>query len=356
MLPVTMALFTYFIGNRLPEYRYVLNSPTLDNVKLMERLLADEHTALFNRVSPADPEEALRLGDLEAIVTIDGSLSQPGEPGVPVTIRHGAAQESQQAAGLIAAQLTAYGRRLADQRLAERGLDTTLIQPVQITLENASPQGTPSLAGIFFPLIVLIWITVGAMYPAADVTAGEKDRRTIGDLLLTPATRWEITLGKFTAVFVMSLITLCVATASALGAVEIGDIAALRLDAGGATLAALVWILPTALLTTAIVCALEMIASVFAKSFKEAQTYLTPIFMAVLIPGGLLAIAPDLARTEWLYWLPFMNNTLLIRELLLNVVNPAHIASTLFTSLAGTLALLVVIERLFNREDVLFRT
>ena len=45
MLPVTMALFTYFIGNRLPEYRYVLNGPKLDNVKLMERLLADDHTA-----------------------------------------------------------------------------------------------------------------------------------------------------------------------------------------------------------------------------------------------------------------------------------------------------------------------
>jgi sodium transport system permease protein len=147
-----------------------------------------------------------------------------------------------------------------------------------------------------------------------------------------------------------------VATVSTLVGVEIGHVSALRLDAAGATPVTLLLILPTALLTAAIVTALEMIACVFAKSFKESQTYLTPIFMAVLIPGGLLAVAPDLAHRESLYWVPFMNNTLLIRELLLNVVNPLHIASTLLTSLVGSLALLVVITLLFNREDVLFRT
>jgi sodium transport system permease protein len=355
MLPVTMAIFVYFVGSRLPEYHYAIQGGTEAEGVLIARLLADERNVVFVSVAPVDPQQALRRGDLEVIIAVEAPLAQTNGRGAQVVVRHSAEQMSQQAATLVAARLETYSQQSADRWLVEHGLEPTQIRPWQITLENVSPDRNPSVASIFFPLIVLIWITVGAMYPAADVTAGEKDRRTIGDLLLTPATRWEITLGKFLAVFVMSLFTLFVATVSTLVGVEIGHVSALRLDAAGATPVTLLLILPTALLTAAIVTALEMIACVFAKSFKESQTYLTPIFMAVLIPGGLLAVAPDLAHKEWLYWVPFMNNTLLIRELLLNVVSPLHIASTLLTSLVGSLALLAVITLLFNREDVLFR-
>ncbi len=355
MMPLTIAVFTHFIGRRLPEHRYSLEGGTDADAALVDRLLASEDSAAFIRAYPSDPESALRLGDLEAVVEIAGSLAMPSEQGVKVIVRYSSAQESQQAAGLIASRLASYGQQVASQRMAELGLASAIIQPVHVVLENATPDHNPSLASVFFPLIVLMWITVGAMYPAADVTAGEKDRRTIGDILVTPATRLEITMGKFMAVFMMSLVTLVIATASTLLGIEIGDIAALRISAGQTNLPALIWIVPTALLTTAIVTALEMIASVFAKSFREAQTYLTPIFMAILIPGGLLAIAPDLAHEEWLYLIPFMNNTMLLRELLLGVVSTEHVVSTLLSSLMGTLGLLALIVVLFEREDVLFR-
>lgn len=356
MLPLTMGLFKYFGGDRVPEYRYVVSGGTAADSDVIRELLAEEERARLVAVTMTDPDSALKVAEIELIVRLQGPLAVPGEATSPVTLRHGPSKESRLAASLVAARLESYGEELTARRLARRGLEADLMDPLPVTLENAMPESDPSMAGVIFPLIVLIWIAVGAMYPAADVTAGEKDRRTIGDLLLTPATRVEITVGKFMAVFALALITLMVATVSTLVGVELGDIAQLRLDAGGATRAALVWMIPVALLTTAIVTALEMIASLFAKSFREAQTYLTPIFMCMLIPGGLLAMAPDLAHKEWLYWVPFMNNSLIIRELLLNVIDPVHLTAVLLTSLAGSIGLVAVMVGLFNREEVLFRT
>ncbi|HDQ73438.1 MAG TPA: ABC transporter permease [Chloroflexi bacterium] len=351
MLPMTMGLFVYFASGKLPEYRYALVGGAAGDDALIEDVLDNEDQADFLRVSPSRPREALRQDELEVVVALDGSPAH-AEQEVAIVVQHNASLKSKKAAELISAQLEDYAKRLVTQRLARSG-ETW---PLAVALENVTPDSNPSLIGIFFPLIAVMWITVGAMYPAGDVTAGEKDRRTIGDILLTPASRLEIALGKFLAVSLIALVTLLIAILSMFAGVEMGNLAPLRLRAGGASAASLAWVIPTVLLTTAIVSALEMIASLFARSFKEAQTYLTPIFLIVLIPGGLLSVTPELAQVEWLYWMPFMNSTMLLRELMLDVINPAHIAMTFSTSLVGSLLLLWLMVKLFNREDVLFST
>jgi sodium transport system permease protein len=258
--------------------------------------------------------------------------------------------------------LNRWQRQLKVVRFARRGLPADFDQPLDIQRpqEHDQPEHkrlADELADMmakFFPFLLIMWALAGALHPAIDVTAGEKERATLETLLLSPATRGEIVCGKFLAVWIFSAAT------------ALWNLAWLG---GGAWVAS--WFLPfsimrfTSLFWSAVLTiwmaglfsALSMALGAYARSTKEGQYYLLPLFV-ITMPLAMLPLMPGI-ELNWFYSLvPITGATMLLQKLM----NPQTDAGTWFyfvPVLASLIFCCAVSLRWavaqFRREDVLFR-
>lgn len=249
-------------------------------------------------------------------------------------------------------------------KLAE--LDTSfthpvLTDPVDVALDE---QMAASAWSKLFPALLIIMSVTGAFYPAIDLVAGEKERGTMETLLICPATRTEIVLGKFFTVMLFS----CTTALLNLGSMGLtGKQIFSRMPTGAVSgaagvafppLSALFWIIILLLPLAALFSALCLALATFARSSKEGQYYLTPLLMVTL---GLttLCLSPGVDLTPLYSVLPIVGAALLLKGLLLSTLHAGalyvYVGPVLVTSLGySALALWWAIDQ-FQREDVLFR-
>lgn len=265
-----------------------------------------------------------------------------------------------------------YREKAVQARLSERGLPPALIKPFDVLRQNVAPPEKVggNLIGGIIPYIIILLCFTGAMYPAMDLTAGEKERGTLETLLCSPVGRTEIVLGKFLVVLTSALSTVVLAGASALLTFSVGGMlfnqsgAAAKAVATAAAsrtslpqidplgfLASLAMVAPIAVLFSAGLLTL----SLFAKSYKEAQSYVSPLIVVIILPA-LSAMLPGVELNTQLALVPILNVSLACKELVSGVFSWGYL-SLIFGSTcayAGIAILLAV--RMFNRESVLFRS
>lgn len=213
--------------------------------------------------------------------------------------------------------------------------------------------------GAFLPYILFLVCLTGAMYPAIDLGAGEKERGTLETLLLAPVPRGQIVLAKFAVLFTTGMISALLSVTS-LGlwmvffgqAFAVGFLAKIIESVGFADLALLALMLAP---VTAIFAALLLSLSIYAKSFKEAQNYMSPLMLFMIVPI-VLAMLPGI-ELDWRWALvPITNVALAMKELIKGTLDYAMLAVILgsTTLLAG--GLLAFCRWWFGREAVLFRS
>ena len=263
-----------------------------------------------------------------------------------------------------------YREETIAARLTEHGLPATLVKPFEIKSENVAPPekvGGNAIGGII-PYFFLLLSFTGAMYPAMDLTAGEKERGTMETILCSPIARIDLVLGKFLVVLTASLVTVLFSLLSmVLTAFVAGSVVASAGwgGAGGrgaATFTALVSFDPLGVLAVIAMVvpmavffsAALMTISLFAKSFKEAQSYLSPLVIVILIPA-VIGILPGVELNARLALVPVLNVSLASKELVSGVW-PWNYLALIFgsTCLYAAVALRLAV-RMFNREDVIFR-
>lgn len=314
-------------------------------------------------VDAPNPERRLREGRLDAVVVVHGAeLPAPELPGsISVEILFDATEfASQEASARVNDALRALSEQLLSLRLMARGLDRAFIEPVRLDRRDvASPtKSTGVLLGMLLPIIMVVMLALGAFYPAVDLTAGEKERGTFETLLATPIGKAEIIAGKFLAVFLLAMLTGLLNLASMAGTflVLLGQLSGfleeqIRFEIVLPPLAIpsmIVVMIPLALFISAVM----MSAAVLARSFKEAQNYLTPVFLAITLPVFVAAM-PGVKLTPGAAVLPIANVVLLFKELLtgevrLDAVVLVFGVTTLYAALALALA-----TRIFQREEVI---
>lgn len=259
--------------------------------------------------------------------------------------------------------LERWGERLRDRRLAELGIDRQRINPVRLERQDVA---TPAEASAsrwhrMFAFLLVVMALTGAFYPSVDLCAGEKERGTMETLLISPATRTEIVMGKYLTVWLASVATAVLNLAgmgltawhisSVAGNLQGGPPLAFELSAASITWMLLL-LIPLAALFAA--CCLAM--ATFARSTKEGQYYLTPLFV-ITFPLVMITMAPGAELNALMACVPVSGSALLLKELMLGNYAKAYIyvvpvlASTTFYAY---LALQWTIG-LFNRESVLFR-
>lgn len=211
-------------------------------------------------------------------------------------------------------------------------------------------------AGMMLPYFITILLFAGAMGIGTDMIAGEKERGTMASLLVSPVKRSSIALGKVFSLMLVSGISSLIYVAAMIVCAPImkNTMAAGSLDQLNISLDLTQTLLLGAMLVAISFLYSSIIAliSVFAKSVKEANTYVMPAYMLVLIVGLLtMFLSGETTMTDYL--IPFYNNALALQGVLSQEVTAAQYAVTIVETLAIGGVLLGVIVKAFRSEKIM---
>ncbi len=326
---------------------------------------------------PADWKQAISDKKLRAAVEIPAGFEAGLKAGAAPTVRvynYSGELKSDLGARAVERVLIDLREQTVVDRLAERGLPKTVARPFEFERENVAPPEKVggNLFGGIVPYLIIILCFSGAMYPAMDLTAGEKERGTMETLLCSPVAREDLVFGKFLMVLTGSLSAMCfmllsMGTTAAIGGslmmsgsgtVKVGAMAAGKTAAAGVLptidplglFGVLGMVFPVAVMFAAA----AFTVALFAKSYKEAQSYLAPMMIVVIMPA-VIGMLPGIDLNARLALVPLLNLSLVCREMLSGVWHWNYIAlifgsSCFYAGIALTLAV-----RMFKREDVIFR-
>ncbi len=248
-------------------------------------------------------------------------------------------------------------------RLAKAQLTPEVLKPFSVTKTNVAPPkkvGGNIIGGII-PYVIILMSLTGAMYAAIDLTAGEKERGTIETLLCSPVSRTQIVLGKFLMVLTAALATTSLSLASMGGSVVLGSSLLASATGGEIKLPIVVDFSGLAMVFVMMVPILVMFAallialSLFARSSKEAQSYVSPLMIIVIIPS-VAGMLPGVELNGILALVPVLNISLVSKEILSGTLHWDHLGLIFLSSSAYAAAALWFAVWQFQRESVLFRS
>jgi sodium transport system permease protein len=312
------------------------------------------------KVRPSEnPRRAVENKETELGVDVSGETNSPA-------IRIYADQSQLEVAvagGRIETALNQLKEARIKNELQRAGVPERILTPFTVEKVNtATPQKMSGMfIGAFIGYMFVMFMLMGAMYPAIDMTAGEKERRTMEMLLSSPAGRGEIVLGKIlvaiTASFMTSLLAIISFRVSSLLVMKANRsgqppqlMMELPLDAKTFVLI-FVSSIPMAILSATLMIAI----ATMAKSYKEAQSYITPLFLVAVIPA-MVSLLPGVKLSPGMALIPIVNFSLLIKELILGdwswtSFTLSVLSNLIYAAIAFTAAVMV-----FKNERILFRT
>ena len=279
---------------------------------------------------------------------------------VPITILYDSSQTlSREAFDRFEGFIEALGHGEVDLRLRAAELSPGFVEPFALKSANVATDSRKiqAVIGSILPYLIILFCFFGAFYPSLDLTAGEKERFTLETLLLAPVSRLEIATGKFMVVFAAAITAAVLATTSMALTLTHGVLPEGLAESFDLEFQPLALALTASLLlpVAALFSAMLLGVSLLARSFKEAQSYATPLQLLVIIPA-VAALLPDLETDLSLAWVPLMNVSLLMKELLKGNYLWDFYVITLSTTIVLTSVVLWLTGLLFRRESVLLRS
>ncbi|WP_105316699.1 ABC transporter permease [Thermus tenuipuniceus] len=309
-----------------------------------------------------DPEKAVRAGEYPVGVRWEGGTYR-------VYGRlSGGLTEGQVAVGKVQAALQSLKEAKVAEVLARKGIPHEVLTPFRVEVVNASSEREKAggLLGFLLPFFLVVFVLSGGQVVAVDATAGEKEKGTLEALLMAPVPLLHLALGKTLATVAMALLSgvsglLGLALGGALAArlggglltetgqtLELGGQVALD---GGSFLALFLSAFLLALFMGAVMVSLGL----YARSFKEAQSYMAPLQLLALLPLLFLQFRGFFEPQAWYHLVPLFNVALLMDALLKGSATPLQAGLTWGSTLAYAGLALLYAVRVFAREEVVFR-
>jgi len=306
---------------------------------------------------PADAEEAVRSRREDVVLVIPDTFAKNFRASKPAQIRlvaDGSSQNSRPKVRRVTNLLQRYNGEIASLRLISRGLSPAVASVLNIEdVEVSSSQQRAAQILGFIPLFVMISAFTGAMAIATDSTAGERERGSFEALLVNPAPRIAIAAGKWLAGTLTAMLTVLI-TAGLLFTMfkqlPLQDLG-IRFRLGQPELIrTLVVVLPLAPLIVAI----QMYVATFAKSFKEAQSYLSLLMVAQMVPG-MMATMNTLSTKAWMYYVPWLGQQTLLTDVLgSKPINPMTLVIVGVINITLAAVVLRAVAGLLHRERIIF--
>ena len=229
------------------------------------------------------------------------------------------------------------------------------VRPAEFAVQSVLGEGAPAAYSLsaLIPLILILMTITGAVYPAIDLTAGERERGTLEMLIAAPVPRMGLLLAKYAAVLLVAVLTASVNLVSmgvTVWAIGLGPV---LFGESGLSLAIVAEVFGLMILFAAFFSAVLLAVTSFARSFKEAQAYLIPLMLVSIAPG-LLSMIPGVKLKGLLTVAPLVNIVLLARDLFEHAAEPLSALVVIASTVLFALAAITLAGRIFGTDAILY--
>lgn len=314
----------------------------------------------FEIIAADDPAGALKDGKVQLVLRVpDGfeQLATAGRTPAEMTVDFEAAKMSASVA-LQKLRICLEGYNTMAQATRLGLADPGILQAVKITEHNVSTprQMGGMLLGFSLPFLLAMLGIMGGMYTAIDAVAGEKERKTLETLVITPPTRASLATGKSLAVFTMSVVTVILSVISTYLSFQYGlplvdKSGTFQMSLGPVGLGMLLLV---AVPYVAMLSGVQVALSCFGKSFKETQNYFSLLMFAIMIPGMALVFI-DKSFPAWIYAAPLANAVALFKQVITGTWIWRNVIICVATNLVYLTCTIAMAQRMLSNEKLLFK-
>lgn len=340
------------------------NSPQLtEMIKSQEKL----EIVSINK----DAKEAVKEEEIDAAIIIpkdfQEKIKNQESANVNLMIKS-TNTKSANVTNILSAVIAEFDGQVLRKRFSDQNIDPKILSKVSVLSEDVATEKETGgfVLGFLIPMFIVMWSIVGGQYTAIDVSAGEKERKTLESLLLTSVRRRDIVFGKFLAVSSVALVSVIIAIGSFYAAlIYAGGFGPMNTTGNGRTgtvavnfsidLQAIFLLLAVSIFLILMFSAIILSISIFAKSFKEAQNYIGPSYLVVILPVVLVNSIPGFEPTLWYFAVPAVNATLLFKEILMGTYDFGHIFLTMGSLIIYSVIAIYIAIKIYSKEGVLFR-
>lgn len=317
-------------------------------------------------VDTDNPVEAVKKEEVRAVLDFEKDYAAKLAEGKTFEIRilyDQSKTKSEGAFSIVSEAIESLNRSIVEERLTALGLSAELLQPAEIVGSNVAEGGSSTgnmMILMILPLMISLLVSIGGIPAATDLVAGEKERNTFEPLLTTKPGRSSLLMGKYLTVAMFSLVSvIAISAGMAIGYILNPNMLTMGTgELGGFTMDPLAGIL-LFIITIALgmtFTGLQIAISTYARSFKEAQTYMSFLIFAAMIPGyATMFMQPNDIQT-FMFVLPVLNTIAAFKMILGGLMNYVNLLLALGTSVLYVAGTLWLAARLFNKEKVLFRS
>jgi sodium transport system permease protein len=303
--------------------------------------------------APADAERAVREQDTDVVLRIPQEFAASWKKGESAQVEIVYDDSQRDTSGSVArlrGMLEQYNRQTGAMRLVARGLSPSITRALAIAdRDQSTPQSRSSNLFSMLPYFFILGGFIGGMALAIDTTAGERERQSLEPLLANPVPRWQILAGKLSATtaFAITTVLLSIIAFAFVGQFMPTEKIGMTLQIGPRFVA---WTVFVMLPLAALLSTLQTLVAAFAKSYREAQTYVSLLMFVPVVPTLLLSVMPFKVQA-WMYAVPLMGQQIAITRLLRgDSVLPSSMVLS-FACTAVAVALLCVVAAQVYRSE-----
>lgn len=248
-------------------------------------------------------------------------------------------------------------------QLREKKLEKTINRynplKIQIVNKSSSDETLGFVLGLCVPLFIIFWLMMGGNSIAIDLTTAERERKTLELLFLAPIKKQEIFFSKFIVNLIVSLLSVFLAFSGMIASflifwVYLPESWKVFTKDFVPSFSLLFLLFIATILLSGILNCLQLILSTLAKSIKEAEYYLYPLVLVIMVPGIFAEFTEISLLSNLSFLVPLINICYLMREILLGIYNGTHLFLTIFSSIISIFILFKIGLKFFSRENILF--
>jgi sodium transport system permease protein len=329
---------------------------------LKDRMLSNGKIQIINELDASEGRSLIANDSLEAMIVIDENFDElvaQNKQG-KIHVYYKSSEKSEIEYERVINMLERYEKELLEERFAALGLDESIIETIDLSTYNLASmkERLAGSIGGFLPYLFIIFCFTGSMYPAIDLAAGEKERGTLETLLTSPVGKFEILLGKFGVVVLTGLISAAISIVGMyIGVLQMKEIPSELLNSilGILETRSIILLLSLLLPLTGFFAAILLSLSIIAKSFKEAQSILTPMMIVVIIPA-FIGLLPGMELNAKTALIPILNVSLATKSIIAGTIDTMLMVEV-YSSLILVAGLsLFACAKIFQSESNMFRT
>jgi sodium transport system permease protein len=312
-----------------------------------------EQAGLERKPAIEHPEAAVRTQQVDLVLRIPASFSEQWRAGKSAQVEllyDSSRREVNSQVQRLRSMLYGQSQLTGSLRIVSRGLSPDLTRAIQIAeRDQATPQARGALLFAMLPYFLMLTALMGGMFLAIDATAGERERQSLEPLLINPVARGDILLGKLAAISVFSLCAVILSLAAFTVAGNMLTHSPMNLPVV-LDLNFALRLLPLMVPLCMLVAVLQVLVTAFARSFREAQTWLGLLQLVPVVPLMLVTLL-ELKPELWMYWVPLLGQEVAALQLLRGAhINWLETSACLFSTLAAAMLVFAIARRVYASE------